>query len=118
MTNKELADLIFPNITKTIEDYNKIYPKRNLPEGAIVTRYAPSPTGFVHVGALFASFVGKMFAEQSEGVFYLRVEDTDTKRTIDNGVATIINGLLMKMETPLKLTITLVFAISISLVVR
>jgi len=93
MTNKELADLIFPNITNTIEDYRKMYPKRDLPEGAIVTRYAPSPTGFVHVGALFASFVGMAFAKQTNGVFYLRIEDTDTKRTVDNGVATIINGL-------------------------
>ena len=93
MTNKELADLIFPNITKTIEDYRKIYPKRDLPEDAVVTRYAPSPTGFIHVGALYAGFVGRLFASQSGGVLYLRIEDTDTKRTIDNGVATIINGL-------------------------
>ena len=93
MTNKELADLIFPNITKTIEDYKKMYPKRDLPKGAIVTRYAPSPTGFIHVGALYASFVCSMFAKQTNGVFFLRIEDTDTKRTIDNGVATIINGL-------------------------
>ncbi len=93
MTNKELADLIFPNITKTIDDLKKEYPKRNLPEGAIVTRYAPSPTGFIHIGALYAGFVARTFATQSNGVLFLRIEDTDTKRTIDNGVATIINGL-------------------------
>ena len=56
MTHKDLADLIFPNITKTIEDYEKMYPERNLPEGAKVTRYAPSPTGFIHIGALLSSF--------------------------------------------------------------
>ena len=59
MTNKDLADLIFPNITKTIEDYEKEYPQRNLQEGAVVTRFAPSPTGFVHIGHIFSSFVAK-----------------------------------------------------------
>lgn len=93
MTNKELADLIFPNITKTVEDYEKEYPKRDLPEGAIVTRYAPSPTGFIHIGALYASFVSQAFARQTGGVFFLRIEDTDTKRTIDNGINKIIEGL-------------------------
>ncbi|MBQ1812858.1 MAG: glutamate--tRNA ligase [Bacilli bacterium] len=93
MSNKELADLIFPNITKTIEDYENMYPERNLKENAIVTRYAPSPTGFIHIGALLASFTEKTFAKQSGGVFYLRIEDTDTKRTVDNGIMEIINGL-------------------------
>ncbi len=93
MTNEQLADLIFPNITKTIEDYEKIYPKRDLKEGAIVTRYAPSPTGFVHIGALLASFTGSIFAKQTNGVFYLRIEDTDTKRTVENGISKIIDGL-------------------------
>lgn len=93
MSNNELADLIFPNITKTIEDYDKEYPRRNLKDGAIVTRYAPSPTGFIHIGALLASFTGKTFASQTDGVFFLRIEDTDTKRTVDNGILEIINGL-------------------------
>ena len=93
MTNKELANLIFPNITKTVDDYEKMYPMRNLKDGAIVTRYAPSPTGFIHIGALLASFTGSTFARQTDGVFYLRIEDTDTKRTIDNGISEIINGL-------------------------
>ena len=57
MTNKDLANLIFPNINKTIEDYELMYPERNLPEGAIVSRFAPSPTGFVHMGSLLASFI-------------------------------------------------------------
>ncbi|MBQ8872170.1 MAG: glutamate--tRNA ligase [Bacilli bacterium] len=90
---KRLANIIFPDITLTVEDYEKKYPARNLKDGAIVTRYAPSPTGFIHIGALLASFTGSIFAKQSEGVFYLRIEDTDTKRTIDDGINTIINGL-------------------------
>ena len=93
MTNKDLAELIFPNINKTIEDYNNIYPKRNLKEGARVTRYAPSPTGFIHIGALLASFTANVIAKQTDGVCYLRIEDTDTKRTVDNGIMNIINGL-------------------------
>lgn len=91
--NIELANLIFPNITKTVEDYEKMYPERNLPEGAKVTRYAPSPTGFIHIGALLSSFTGDMIARQSNGVFYLRIEDTDTERTIENGINVIIEGL-------------------------
>ena len=91
--NIELANLIFPNITKTVEDYELMYPERNLPEGAKVTRYAPSPTGFIHIGALLSSFTGDMIARQSGGVFYLRIEDTDTERTIENGINVIIEGL-------------------------
>ena len=93
MTDKELADLIFPNITKTVEDYEKMYPERNLPEGAIVTRYAPSPTGFVHIGALLVSFLCSRFAKQTGGVNFLRIEDTDQERSIENGVSSIINSL-------------------------
>jgi len=91
--NKILADLIFPDITLTIDDYEKMYPSRDLDKKAIVTRYAPSPTGFIHIGALLASFTESTFAAQTGGVFYLRIEDTDTKRTIDNGINTIIKGL-------------------------
>ncbi|MDD4831862.1 MAG: glutamate--tRNA ligase family protein, partial [Bacilli bacterium] len=82
MNNKDLANLIFPNINKTIMDYENIYPKRNLPEGSIVTRYAPSPTGFIHIGALLASFIASSFSKQTNGVVILRIEDTDTKRTM------------------------------------
>ena len=78
----ELADLIFPDITETIEDLEKRYPARNLKEGARVTRFAPSPTGFLHTGSLFTSFIDKLVANQSEGVFFIRLEDTDTKREI------------------------------------
>ncbi len=90
---KEYADLLLPNIDKTIEDYKKIYPNRNLSEDAIVTRYAPSPTGYVHMGALFSAFIASKMAKQSNGVFFLRIEDTDKKREIENGVTGIIKDL-------------------------
>ena len=90
---KEYADLLLPNIDKTIEDYKKIYPNRNLKDGAIVTRYAPSPTGYVHMGALFSAFIASKMAKQTDGVFFLRIEDTDKKREIENGVTGIIKDL-------------------------
>ncbi len=93
MTNKDLADLIFPNITKTIEDYEKMYPKRDLPEGAVVTRFAPSPTGFVHIGHIFSSFVANKVAKDTNGVFYLRIEDTDQERKVDGAITNIIRDL-------------------------
>ena len=93
MTNKDLAELIFPNITKTMEDYEKIYPERNLPEGAMVTRFAPSPTGFVHMGSLLASFISSKAAKDTKGVFYLRIEDTDQKREVPNGIEGIVKDL-------------------------
>lgn len=93
MNNYDLAELIFPDVSSDIAYYLAKYPERNLPEGAIVTRYAPSPTGFVHIGALFATFCERTFAKQSNGVFYLRIEDTDTKRTIENGIELIIDDL-------------------------
>ena len=82
ITNKQLADLIFPNVTETIEDLERRYPPRNLPEGAEVTRFAPSPTGFLHTGSLFTSMICRKVASQTNGVFYIRLEDTDTKREI------------------------------------
>ena len=90
---KEYADLLLPNIDKTIEDYKKIYPNRNLKDGTIVTRYAPSPTGYVHMGALFSAFIASKMAKQTDGVFFLRIEDTDKKREIENGVTGIIKDL-------------------------
>ena len=93
MTNKELADLLLPGVSSDIEFYEKKYPKRNLSEKAIVTRFAPSPTGFVHMGSLFASFIEKKAANDTDGVFYLRIEDTDQKREVENGVTGIINDL-------------------------
>ena len=93
MTNKEYADILLPGVEKSWEDYEKMYPERDLPEGAMVTRYAPSPTGFVHIGALESSFFDKRFAKQSGGVCYLRIEDTDQERSIENGVSQIIDSL-------------------------
>ncbi len=89
---KELADLLFPNIDKTPEYYENKYPQRNLPEGARVTRVAPSPTGFIHMGALYAAVIPERMAHQSGGVFFLRIEDTDKKREIEGGVSEIVNS--------------------------
>lgn len=83
MTDLErLAELIFPDVTDTIEDLEKRYPARNLEEGAIVARFAPSPTGFLHTGSLFATLISWRFPTQTNGVFFVRLEDTDTKREI------------------------------------
>ena len=93
ITNKQLADLIFPNITETIDDLEKRYPPRNLPEGAEVTRFAPSPTGFLHTGSLFTSMICRKVASQTGGVFYIRLEDTDTKREIAGSGEQLLNQL-------------------------
>ena len=82
ITNKDLAELIFPNIKETIDDLERRYPPRDLPAGAEVTRFAPSPTGFLHTGSLFTSMICRKVATQSGGVFFVRLEDTDTKREI------------------------------------
>lgn len=92
MDYKELANLIFPD-AKDISYYEEKYPERNLPEGAIVTRFAPSPTGYVHIGGLYQSLVAKMSAKKTGGVFFLRIEDTDQKRKVENGVTDIVNSL-------------------------
>lgn len=93
MDNKKLAQLLFPEVTKTPEYYERLYPERNLPEGARVTRFAPSPTGYLHIGGLFASLVASLTAKKSGGVFYLRIEDTDKKREVEGGIQGIIDGL-------------------------
>lgn len=93
MTNKDLANLIFPDIKETIEDIEKKYPKRNLPEGAKVTRFAPSPTGFVHLGGIYQALICNNLAKKSNGVFYLRNEDTDTKREVSGAVELIMDTL-------------------------
>ena len=92
MDYKDLANLIFPD-AKEISYYEEKYPERNLPEGAIVTRFAPSPTGYVHIGGLYQSLVAKMSAKKTGGVFFLRIEDTDQKRKVENGVTDIVNSL-------------------------
>lgn len=91
MDYQKLADLLFPNIDKDIDYYEKLYPERDLPEGAIVTRFAPSPTGFVHMGSLRTAFVARKIASDTNGVFYLRIEDTDDKRSVENGIQGIID---------------------------
>ena len=93
MTNKELADLLLPNVTHDVKYYEVMYPKRNLKEGTVVTRYAPSPTGFVHMGNVYACFVEQRMAKQTDGVFYLRREDTDQKRTVEDGIKRIIDDM-------------------------
>lgn len=92
MDNKKLAELLFPHIDKTPDYYENAYPERNLPEGARVTRFAPSPTGYLHIGGLFGALVDVLTAQSTGGVAYLRIEDTDKKREIDDGVSAIING--------------------------
>lgn len=92
-TVEDLANLIFPDITETIEDLEKRYPERDLPEGAKVTRFAPSPTGFLHTGSLFTALIAQKVATQSKGVFYTRLEDTDTKREIEGSGKELLDQL-------------------------
>ncbi len=89
----KMAELLFPNELKSPEEYEKMYPARDLPEGAVVTRFAPSPTGFLHIGGLFAAFVAQRAALETNGAFFLRIEDTDKKREVENGVSGIVEGL-------------------------
>lgn len=92
MDYNALSELLFPEITKTPEDFEEKYPPRQLPEGARVTRFAPSPTGYLHIGGLFGALTDVMTSRATKGVSYLRIEDTDKKREIDDGVSAIING--------------------------
>ena len=91
MTNKDLADLIFPNITKTIKDYENIYPNRR---DRVVTRFAPSPTGYVHIGGIYQAIIDYLIAKNNNGVFYLRIEDTDQKREVKEAVELIKKALM------------------------
>lgn len=100
ITNKELANIIFPDVTLTIEDLEKRYPARHLPEGAEVTRFAPSPTGFLHTGSLFTSMICRKVASQSHGVFFVRLEDTDTKREIEGSGVQLLEQLRVFNVTP------------------
>ena len=86
MNYEELANVLYPDVTKTIADLEKMYPERNLGEGVEVTRFAPSPTGRMHLGNLYASFIPEVIAKQTNGVFIVRIEDTDQKRKIENGI--------------------------------
>ena len=93
VTDIEIAELIFPEVKETIDDLEKRYPLRNLPEGAEVTRFAPSPTGFLHTGSLFTSLICHKVAKDSQGVFYVRLEDTDTKREIQGSGEELLKQL-------------------------
>lgn len=93
MNNLDLANLIFSDVNETIEDLEKRFPKRNLSENALVTRFAPSPTGFLHTGSLFTSLVAYKLAKDSNGVFYIRLEDTDTKREIEGSGEDLLKQL-------------------------
>lgn len=93
MDYEKLAELLFPDITKTPEDLEAEFPKRDLPEDAKVTRLGPSPTGFIHLGNLYGAFVDERLAHQSGGIFYLRIEDTDDKRYVEGAVDTVIDSL-------------------------
>lgn len=93
MNFEKTAALLFPDVTETPADMEAKYPPRNLPEGAKVTRFAPSPTGFVHFGGLFPSTIGERLAHQSGGVFYLRIEDTDAKREVPGAAEGLIRTL-------------------------
>ena len=88
-----LANLLFPDVTETPDALEARYPQRELPEGAVVTRMAPSPTGFVHLGNLVQGLVAERMAHQSGGVLFLRVEDTDAKREVPGAVEVLINTL-------------------------
>ena len=91
--NIQLAELLFGDIDKTPEYYEEKYPKRNLPDGALVTRIGPSPTGFVHLGNLYNAIIGERLAHQSGGTFFLRVEDTDAKREVEGAVELVISAM-------------------------
>ena len=94
MDYKKLSEILFPNIKESISYYeNEVFPARNLKPEAKVTRLAPSPTGFIHLGNLYGAFVDERLAHQSEGVFMLRIEDTDEKRKVEGAVETIISSL-------------------------
>ncbi|MBQ7011101.1 MAG: glutamate--tRNA ligase [Clostridia bacterium] len=93
MDYNKLAELLFPNVTDTCEDIENKYPPRNLPEGAKVTRFAPSPTGFIHLGGIYGAMIDERLAHQSGGIFYLRIEDTDAKREVPGAAVELIKTL-------------------------
>lgn len=91
--NEKMAELLLPNIQKTPDYYEKLYPERDLPQSARVVRIAPSPTGYLHIGTLFTALINRITATTTDGVFYTRIEDTDKKREIEGGIEDIIGGL-------------------------
>lgn len=99
---RTLAELVFPHWQElpSLKELDERYPKRNLPEGAIVNRVGPSPTGMMHIGGLYVALVNRRLAKQTNGVFFLRIEDTDTKRTVEGAYETIVNALADYGLTP------------------
>ena len=93
MNLHDLAEIMFPNSKLTVDEIEKKYPERNIPDGAEVTRFAPIPTGFVHIGSLLSAFEDYKIAKDSGGIFYLRIEDTDQKRSVENGISGIVRDL-------------------------
>ncbi len=93
MNYEKLADLLFPNISESLDYYEELYPERKLPENANVSRIGPSPTGFVHLGNLYNAIIGERLAHQSNGKFFLRIEDTDNKREVAGAVDLIISSM-------------------------
>ena len=93
MNYEKLAELLFPHIDKTPADYEAMYPARDLPAGAKVTRLGPSPTGFIHLGNLYGAFVDERLAHQSGGKFFLRIEDTDDKRYVEGAVTSATTAI-------------------------
>ena len=93
MTNKDLADLIFPNLEHDVDYYESLYPERELKEGEKVTRFAPSPTGYMHIGGFYQALTDYVLAKNSGGIFYLRNEDTDKLREVDSAVELIMSTL-------------------------
>ena len=93
MDYQMLANILFPDVTMTPEMLEETFPVRNAPEGAVITRMAPSPTGFVHLGNLVQGLTSERMAHQSGGVLFLRVEDTDAKREVPGAVEVLINTL-------------------------
>lgn len=93
MDYKKLAELIFPEVNESAEHWERRYPKRNLPEGAKVTRLGPSPTGYIHLGNLYGALIDERLAKQSGGVCFLRIEDTDDKREVEGAVNMLLEGL-------------------------
>lgn len=91
--NQKMADLLLPHIKNEPQYYENIFPTRNLIDGAKVTRIAPSPTGYLHIGTLFVALINRLLAVSGEGVFYTRIEDTDKKREIEGGIENIVNSL-------------------------
>ena len=91
--NIKLAQILFPNVVESVEDITKRYPKRDLKEGELVLRFAPSPTGFVHIGNIYTALINERLARQSSGVFILRIEDTDKEREVEKGIEKLIDGI-------------------------